>query len=423
MFKTCSRFQETQVDTEQEHEVAEALFDLANMFARPAAPEPARRVASYGGPPAPTRPNGLTSKLHRHRAEQPRHSPKRHAASVTHREPKRAQIRDWHLGPDKPSHHDADHHFDASHTSDANAGNNVSTPRAVKAPQTTAAPGPGSMGQNNAPAVSLGSGAFHPGVPTGLPAYFRTNVPAHESSDAHSGHWQPAGAQQPLHAGSHREAADITSATAFSKPTEGLPLPRPKSLRSSANHVYIAHMIVEWQRQLTRFKQHKPVQPSSIPANSNPSSNSNPNTMPYTASAFAAESTQQPAISNHTATPQPSRPSPDLPVKQEQSTPQQASLPQHSMHSAHIPHSMQSMHPPAAMPAASSSAFQYGPPPFNLGVLRPPPQPHQAIGPRDASGNVIPPMQYYKNMLGPQKFEALQPRLPLLQPGVCVHSC
>lgn len=412
---------ETQVDTEQEHEVAEALFDLANMFARPAAPEPARKLGSYASV-GPTRPNGLTSKLHRHRTEQPRDSPKRHATAMSHRDHKRAQNREWHA--DKAAYHSTDHQHDYSHAKDTNAGAHVSTPRAVKAPQTTAAPGPGSMGQNNAPAVSLGSGAFHPGVPPGLPAYFRNNGQAHESSDAHSGHWQPAAAQQHLHGGSNREAGDITSATAFSKPIEGMSMPRPKSLRRSANHVYIAHMIVEWQRQLTRFKQHKPFQPpaSSVPANSNPdpnpSSNSNPNPMPYTASAFAAESTQQPSIPNPTAPSQPARSSPDPPVKQEQPQPppQQAPLPQHSTHITHIPHSMQSMQQPAPMPAASSSAFQYGPSPFNLGMLRPPPQP-QAIGPRDASGNVIPPMQYYKNMLGPQKFEALQPRLPLLQPG------
>ena len=386
------------------------------MFARPAAPEPPRRNASYGGPPGPTRPSGITSKLHRHRAEQPRDSPKRHAGPMQHRESKRSHVRDWHLGPDKPSH-SADGHFDQS-ASDTNAGANVSAPRAVKAPQTTAAPGPGPMGQSSAAPVSLGSGAFHPGVPAGLPAYFRTNGQAHESSDAHSGHWQPAGPQQGLH-GHSRDGPDVNSATAFSKPVEGgVPLPRPKSLRRSANHVYIAHMIVEWQRQLTTFRKHKPVQaaPSSVPANSNPNPSSNPNPMPYTASAFAAESAQLPGSSTQPPSTQPAQSSPTVPVKQEQ--PQLAPLAtQHSTHSMHIPHSMQSAQPPLPMPAASSSAFQYGPPPFNLGVMRPPLQGPPAIGPRDASGNIIPPMQYYKNMLGPQKFEALQPRLPLLQPG------
>ena len=388
------------------------------MFARPAAPEPSRRIASYAGSPAPGRTHGINSKLHRHRAEQPRDSPRRHAASMPHREARRSQMRDWHDTSDKPCH-SAGQHADPN-VAEPHA--NVSTPRAVKAPQTTAAPGPGSMGRSNAVHVSLGSGAFHPGVPSGLPAYFRTNGQAHESSDAHSGHWQPAASQQPLRANSNtRDGPDMTPATAFSKPTEGMPLPRPKSLRRSANHVYIAHMIVEWQRELTRYKQPKPFQPppSSVPASSsnpnarpNPGSSSNPKPMPYTASAFAADSTLQPSNSNHTVLSQPAQSSPSVPVKQEQ--PQPAPMPQHSMH---IPQSMQSAQPPAPMPATSSNAIQFAQPPFNLGVMRPPPQPPQGIGPRDASGNVIPPMQYYKNMLGPQKFEALQPRLPLLQPG------
>ena len=383
------------MDTEQEHEVAEALFDLANMFARPAPPEPPRKMSSHGGSLHSVRPNGITSKVHRNRPEHSSHSPKRQSA-MQYRDAKRSNNgnREWHAGSDKASH-SAGHHFDGE-TPTPNASVNVSAPRALKAVQTATAAGSAPNGPGSSAPVSLVSGTFHPGAgPPGLPAYFRTSGQAHDNSDARSSHWQPAGTQQALHASSsNRDGQDNGSATAFSKPTEGLPLPRPKSLRRSANHVYIAHMIVVWQRQLSQLKQQKPYAPQPSASSLNP--------MPYSASAFAAESTMAPSNSSQAI--QPARSSPVIPVKQESQP--AASLPQQP-----------TAQPPAPIAAASSSAFQYAPPPFNLAALRPPAQP--AVGPRDpATGNIIPPYQYYKTMLGPQKFEALQPRLPLLQPGL-----
>jgi len=173
---------------------------------------------------------------------------------------------------------------------------------------------------------------------------------------------------------------------AFSKPTEGNPVPRPKSLRRSANHVYIAHMIVEWQHQLSRLRHQKSYQQ---PAANLPYSAS----LPYTEPGLArSQSVSVPPTA-------PRQSSPLAAVKQEQA----ASLPQQS-----VPQT-------AAVPSPATSTFQFAPP-FSLAAMRPPTSQHPP-GPRDSSGNIIPPAQYYKNMLGPQKFEALQPRLPLLQPG------
>ena len=376
------------MDTEQEHEVAEALFDLANMFARPSPPEPQRKPSHFSSHPSAARSNGAYSKMHRVRGDQEQYRDQgslKRQISLPDREGKRVQTRDWHVKPELPSHSTSQH---SAGLADAGPGGTVSTPRAVKAAQHMAAPGPTSLG-SGAP-VSLGLGAFHPGVPPGLPAYFRNGAQGHSvtNSDGHSGQWGSAGQGQSAgHTAHAREVPDSGMSGAFSKPTEGNPVPRPKSLRRSANHVYIAHMIVEWQHQLSRLRHQKSYQQ---PAANLPYSAS----LPYTEPGLArSQSGSGPPAA-------PRQSSPSAAVKQEQA----ASL------------SQQSAPPPAALPSPATSTFQFAPPAFSLAGMRPPTSQHPP-GPRDSSGNIIPPAQYYKNMLGPQKFEALQPRLPLLQPG------
>lgn len=378
------------MDTEQEHEVAEALFDLANMFARPAPFEQQRKPA-HPSAHSGSRLNGAYGKMHRGRGDQEQYrdhgSPKRQI-SLPDREVKKIHTRDWHIKDELPSRSTA-HQLEAG-LADASPGGNVSIPRAVKAAQHVAAPGPTSLGSGSAAPVSLGLGAFHPGVPPGLPAYFRNGGQGQSvtNSDGHSGQWASAGGQSAGHIAHAREVPDSGMPGAFSKPGEGNSVPRPKSLRRSANHVYIAHMIVEWQHQLSRLRHQKPYQ--------QPASN-----LSYSASLpYSSEPGLQQSQSGNMAPAAPRQSSPLVTVKQEQP----ASLPQ------------QSAPPPAAaMPGPTTSAFQFAPA-FNLAAMRPPTSQHPP-GPRDSSGNIIPPAQYYKNMLGPQKFEALQPRLPLLQPG------
>lgn len=380
---------DTQVDTEQEHEVAEALFDLANMFARPAAPEPSRKP-TLSGQHNTTRVNGSYGRMHRARdQEQHSGSPKRHI-TMPDREAKRLHSRDWRVKPE-PSAHSAQQQHEAG-PSEASLGANVTTPRAVKAAQHPAAPGPGLLGSGSSAPVSLGLGAFHPGVPPGLPAHFRNNGQNQNqsmaNSDSHSGQWGSAAGQPPSYRPNTREAADNgTFSGAFSKPSEANPPPRPKSMRRSANHVYIAHMIVEWQHQMRDLRRQKQAQ--------QPAPNLNyPSSMSYPP---ADSSLQRSQSGNAAASAVPRQSSPTVPVKQEQREP---AVPAQQRNSA---------------PQPSTAPFSY-PPPFNLPLMRPPTSQH-VPGPRDSSGNIIPPEQYYKNMLGPQKFEELQPRLPLLQPG------
>ena len=378
------------MDTEQEHEVAEALFDLANMFARPAPAELPRKPSQLASHPA-SRMNGSYSKAHRSRGESGQYmdnsSPKRQH-TIPDREIRKIHTRDWNV-KSEPVIRSPGQQLETG-LSDPNQGVNVSTPRAVKAAQHIAAPGTSALGAGSAPPVSLGTGAFHPGVPSGMPAYFRNNGPAQpaSNSEGHSGQWESAGNQAASHA---REGPESSFAGAFSKPGEGNSAPRPKSLRRSANHVYIAHMIVEWQHQMSSLRrQQKPYQPST--ANHS-----------YSAPLHhPAEPASQRSQSGSLPPSAPRQPSPPLSVKQEQ---QVSSLPP-----------QQSLPPSSVMPPQASSAFQF-PPPFNLGAGMRPPSSQHLSGPRDSSGNIIPPAQYYKTMLGPQKFEALQPRLPLLQPG------
>ena len=376
------------MDTEQEHEVAEALFDLANMFARPSPPEPQRKPSHFSSHPSAARSNGAYSKIHRVRGDQEQYRDQgslKRQLSLPDREGKRVQTRDWHVKPELPSHSTSQH---SAGLADAGPGGTVSTPRAVKAAQHMAAPGHTSLG--SAAPVSLGLGAFHPGVPPGLPAYFRNGAQGQSvtNSDGHSGQWGSAGQGQSAgHTAHAREVPDSGMSGAFSKPTEGNPVPRPKSLRRSANHVYIAHMIVEWQHQLSRLRHQKSYQQ---PAANLPYSAS----LPYTEPGLARSQSGSGPLAA------PRQSSPSAAVKQEQA----AFL------------SQQSAPPPAAVPSPATSTFQFAPPAFSLAGMRPPTSQHPP-GPRDSSGNIIPPAQYYKNMLGPQKFEALQPRLPLLQPG------
>ena len=379
------------MDTEQEHEVAEALFDLANMFARPPPPEPQRKDAYGGAHPSSARLSGAYGKMHRVRGDEEQnreHGSPKHHISFPEREAKRIHSRDWHVKTKPPPRSTVQQ--PAAGLADASPGGNVSTPRAVKAAQHVAAPGQASLGSGNAAPVSLGMGAFHPGVPPGLPAYFRNNGQAQENSDGHSGQWESAGGQSAGHIANAREVPESGMAGAFSKPSEGHSAPRPKSLRRSANHVYIAHMIVEWQHQLSRLRHQKPYQQQQ--ATHLPYSAS----LPYPSSEAGLHRSQ----SGSTAPAAPRQSSPLVTIKQEPS----AALP-----------TQQGAPATAAMPSVSTSTFQFAPP-FSLAGLRPPTSQHPP-GPRDSSGNIIPPAQYYKNMLGPQKFEALQPRLPLLQPG------
>lgn len=389
--QSSSRVQDTQVDTEQEHEVAEALFDLANMFARPAPPEPQRKSSHFSAHPPAARPNGAYGKVYRARGDREQygeHGSPAHQSNLSDREINHIQAVDWHVKAE-PSSRTATQQQKPG-LADAGPNSSVSTPRAVKAAQHVAAPGPTSLGSGSAAPVSLGSGAFHPGVPPGLPAYFRNGGQGQSvtNSDGHSGQWGSAGQGQSaghlIHA---REVPDSGVSGAFSKPTEGNSVPRPKSLRQSANHVYIAHMIVEWQHQLSRLRHQKPYQQQ-------PAAN-----LPYSASLPYSEPTLQRSQSGTVPTAAPRQSSPAVAVKQEQP----ASLPQQSMPSS------------ATMPSPATSTFQFASP-FSLAAMRPATSQHPP-GPRDSSGNIIPPAQYYKNMLGPQKFEALQPRLPLLQPG------
>ena len=376
------------MDTEQEHEVAEALFDLANMFARPAPSESQRKPAQFSQHPA-ARSNGAYGKIHRSRGEsgqfKDNSSPKRQLTLPD----RKIHSRDWNVKSESAARPSAQQ-LEAG-LSDTSPGGNVSTPRAVKAAQHIAAPGTSSLGAGTAPPVSLGTGAFHPSVPPSMPAHFRNNGQAQPAtqSEGHSGQWEPAG-QSAGHASHARGPPESAFAGAFSKPSEGTSAPRPKSLRRSANHVYIAHMIVEWQHQMNRLnRQQRPYQqPTANP--------------PYSASLHhPSEPASQRSQSGSLVLPSPRQSPPPINIKQELP----ASLPP-----------QQSLPPSSAMPPQATSAFQF-PPPFNLGAGMRPPTSQHLSGPRDSSGNIIPPAQYYKNMLGPQKFEALQPRLPLLQPG------
>ncbi|KAL0047880.1 hypothetical protein WJX82_002278 [Trebouxia sp. C0006] len=180
---------DTQVDTEQEHEVAEALFDLANMFARPSPPEPQRKPSHFSSHPSAARSNGAYSKIHRVRGDQEQYRDQgslKRQLSLPDREGKRVQTRDWHVKPELPSHSTSQH---SAGLADAGPGGTVSTPRAVKAAQHMAAPGHTSLG--SAAPVSLGLGAFHPGVPPGLPAYFRNGAQAQMSMFAAAPHSFP----------------------------------------------------------------------------------------------------------------------------------------------------------------------------------------------------------------------------------------
>ena len=277
--------------------------------------------------------------------------------------------------------------------SDTAVGGNLSTPRAVKAAQHVAAPGVSSLGSGSAPAVSLGTGAFHPGVAPGMPPYFRNNSQAQPAtaSEGHSGQWGSAGGQSAGLVSHARDAPESAFAGAFSRPVEGSSAPRPKSLRRSANHVYIAHMIVECQHQMRRLNGQQQASYQHTAANPT-----------YSASLHQpSEPASQRSQSGNLAPAAPRQSSPPANIKQEQAP---SSLPQ------------QTLPPSSATPSQPPSAFQF-PLPFTLGAGMRPPTSQHLSGPRDSSGNIIPPAQYYKNMLGPQKFEALQSRLPLLQPG------
>ncbi|KAL3151496.1 hypothetical protein ABBQ38_012495 [Trebouxia sp. C0009 RCD-2024] len=362
------------------------------MFARPAPPEPQRRPAHFASHQA-ARSNGTYSKVYRPRGEsghfKDHGSPKRQL-TLPDRETRKMQTRDWKVKSEQAVRSSAQQ-LEAG-LSDASVGGNLSTPRAVKAAQHVADPGVSSLGSGSAPPVSLGTGAFHPGVPPGMPAYFRSNSQAQpaSNSEGHSGQWRPPGGQSAptSHA---RDAPESVSAGAFSRPVDGPSAPqRPKSLRRSANHVYIAHMIVECQHQMRRLNgQQASYEHTSI-------------SLPHPASMHhPSEPASQRSQSGSLPPAAPRQSSPSAPIKQE--------------HSSCLP--QQSIPPSSAMPNQAPPAFQF-PSPFTLsaGVARPPTSQHLS-GPRDSSGNIIPPAQYYKNMLGPQKFEALQPRLPLLQPG------
>ena len=357
---------------------------------RPAPPEPQRKPAHFV-PPQATRSNGPYGKVYRPRGESGQFkdhgSPKRQL-TLPDREVRKIHNRDWN-GKSEPSARCSAQPLEAG-LSDTSVGGNLSTPRAVKAAQHVAAPGVSSLGSGSAPPVSLGTGAFHPGVPPGMPAYIRNNSQAQPAttSEGHSGQWGSAGGQSAGHASHARDAPESTFAGAFSRPVEGTSAPRPKSLRRSANHVYIAHMIVECQHQMRRLNgQQAPYQHTAV-------------NLPYSASLHPPpEPASQRSQSGNLAPAAPRQSSPSVNVKQEQSS----CLPQQSP-------------PSSALPSQAASAFQFLPP-FNLGAGMRPPTSQHLSGPRDSSGNIIPPAQYYKNMLGPQKFEALQPRLPLLQPG------
>ena len=364
------------------------------MFARPAPPEPQRKPAQFTQHPA-ARSNGGYGKIHRSRGEsgqfKDNNSPKRQLTSPD-REIRKIHSRDWNV-KNEPAARSSAQQLEAG-LSDASPGGNVSTPRAVKAAQHIAAPGTSSLGAGTAPPVSLGTGAFHPSIPPSMPAHFRNNGQAQPAtqSEGHSSQWEPAG-QSAGHASHGRDPPESAFAGAFSKPSEGLSAPRPKSLRRSANHVYIAYMIVEWQHQMNRLnRQQKPFQqPTANP--------------PYSASLHhPSEPTSQRSQSGSLPPSAPRQSPPPVNIKQELPPSLAPLAPQQS-----LPQS-------SAMPSQAPSAFQF-PPPFNLGVGMRPPTSQHLSGPRDSSGNIIPPAQYYKNMLGPQKFEALQPRLPLLQPG------
>ena len=231
------------------------MFDLANMFARPAPPEPQRRPAQFASQQA-ARSNGTYSKVYRPRGESGHYkdhgSPKRQL-TLPDRETRKNHTRDWKVKSEQAVRSSAQQ-LEAG-LSDASVGGNLSTPRAVKAAQHVADPGASSLGSGSAPPVLLGTGAFHPGVPPGMPAYFRSNNQAQPAtnSEGHSGQWGPPGGQSAAHTSHARDAPESIFAGAFTRPAEGPPAPRPKSLRRSANHVYIAHMIVECKHQMRRL--------------------------------------------------------------------------------------------------------------------------------------------------------------------------
>lgn len=359
------------------------------MFARPA---PQRKPGHFAAHQA-ARSNGTYSKVYRSRGESGQFkdhgSPKRQL-TLPDREVRKVHTRDWNI-KSEPAVRSSAQQLEAG-LSDGSVAGHLSTPRAVKAAQHVADPGVSSLGSGSAPPVSLGTGAFHPGVPPGMPAYFRNNNQAQPStnSEGHSGQWGPAGGQSAGHASHARDAPESAFAGAFSRPVEGTSAPRPKSLRRSANHVYIAHMIVECQHQMRRLNgQQASYEHASV------------NHPPYSSSMHhPAEPASQRSQSGGLAPAAPRQSSPSATVKQEQSS----CLPQ------------QSLPPSSTMPCQAASAFQF-PSTFALGAGMRPPTSQHLSGPRDSSGNIIPPAQYYKTMLGPQKFEALQPRLPLLQPG------
>lgn len=362
------------------------------MFARPAPPEPQRKPAHFA-PHQSARSNGAYSKVYRSRGESGQFkdhgSPKRHL-TLPDREIRKVRNRDWKV-KSEPAVQSSAQQLEAG-LSDTAVGANLSAPRAVKAAQHVAAPGVSSLGSGSAPAVSLGTGAFHPGFAPGMPPYFRNNSQAQPAtaSEGHSGQWGSAGGQSAGLVSHARDAPESAFAGAFSRPVEGSSAPRPKSLRRSANHVYIAHMIVECQHQMRRLNgQQAPYQHTAV----------NP---PYSASLHQpSEPASQRSQSGNLAPAAPRQSSPSASIKQEQPS---SSLPQ------------QTLPPSSAMSSQPPSAFQF-PLPFTLGAGMRPPTSQHLSGPRDSSGNIIPPAQYYKNMLGPQKFEALQSRLPLLQPG------
>ena len=361
------------------------------MFARPAASEPQRKAANFA-PHQSARSNGTYGKVYRSRAESGQFkdhgSPKRQS-TVPDREVRKIHNRNWNVKSEAAVHSSAQQ-LEAG-LSDTSIGVNLSTPRAVKAAQHVAAPGVSSLGSGSAPAVSLGTGAFHPGVAPGMPPHFRSNSQAQPAttSEGHSGQWGSAGGHSAVHTSHARDAPESNFAGAFSRPVEGSSAPCPNPLRRSANHVYIAHMIVGMQHEMRSLNgQHASYEHTAV-------------NLPYSASLHQpSEPASQRSQPGNLAPAAPRQSSPSANIKQEQPS----SLPQ------------QSLPPSSAMPSQASSAFQF-PPPFNLGAgIRPQTSQHLS-GPRDSSGNIIPPAQYYKNMLGPQKFEALQPRLPLLQPG------
>ena len=361
------------------------------MFARPAPPEPQRKPGHFA-PHQSVHSNGTYGKVYRSRGESGQfkdHGSPKHQLTAPDREIRKAHNRDWNV-KSEPAVHSSPQQLDAG-LSDTSVGANLSTPRAVKAAQHVAAAGISSLGSGSAPAVSLGTGAFHPSVAPGMPPYFRSNSQAQPAttSEGHSGQWGSAGGHPAVNASRARDAPESTFAGAFSRPVEGNSAPRPNPLRRSANHVYIAHMIVGMQHEMRSLNgQHAPYQHTAV----------NP---PYSASLHQpSEPASQRSQPGNLAPAAPRQSSPSAKIKQEQPS----CLPQQSLPSS------------SAIPLQAAPAFQF-PPPFNLGAGMRPPTSQHLSGPRDSSGNIIPPAQYYKNMLGPQKFEALQPRLPLLQPG------